>query len=107
MSGNSRGTIMRKWARISAALVMGAVSVYSNGAGGANPEASAVDADSNGAANDVKVLDGAGDPEVPSPVPTSHTSPLMKPNPDGTFTLNITKDADILDTLRVIGYQAQ
>jgi type IV pilus assembly protein PilQ len=31
----------------------------------------------------------------------------MQVNPDGTFTLNITRDADLVETLRLIGFQAQ
>jgi len=106
---------MRNWAKISTVLVMAAASVYSAGAGAANPAASNGQSDSpaapaNISADDIKVVDGATDPFA-SPGPTTRplnaASPSIQPNPDGTFSLNITKDADILDTLRVVGFQAQ
>jgi type IV pilus assembly protein PilQ len=101
---------MRKWATISTAFVMAALSVYSGGAGAANPAGSAGDADSSAATADIKVLDGTSDssaPAVPPTRPPGAASSSIQPNADGTFSLSITRDADILDTLRVVGFQAQ
>jgi type IV pilus assembly protein PilQ len=101
---------MRKWAKISTALVMAAVSVYSGGAGPANPADSNGHADSSAAAANIKVLDGTADPfaaNSPTTKPYTNGASSVQPNADGTFTLSITRDADILDTLRVVGFQAQ
>jgi type IV pilus assembly protein PilQ len=101
---------MRKWAKISTALVMAAVSVYSGGAGPANPADSNGQADSSAAAANIKVLDGTADPfaaNSPTTKPYTNGASSVQPNADGTFTLSITRDADILDTLRVVGFQAQ
>jgi type IV pilus assembly protein PilQ len=101
---------MRKLAKSSAALLMAALSVYSGGAGPANSDGLGAGADSAASTSDIKVLDSA----VNLPASTlsdakssGASSPSLQPNADGTFTLSITKDADILETLRLIGFQAQ
>ena len=102
---------MRKWTKISTVLVMAASSVYSVGAGAANPAVSNGQSDSAStpsAAADIKVVDGANDPFATTTTVThAAVSRTVLPNPDGTFSLTITKDADILETLRTVGFQAQ
>jgi type IV pilus assembly protein PilQ len=77
--------------------------------------------DSKPSPNEVKVLDEPADldgdattrpttapaagADAPQGLPLSPNA--MQVNPDGTFTLNITKDADLVETLRVIGFQSQ
>ncbi|MBV8779988.1 MAG: type II secretion system protein GspD [Phycisphaerae bacterium] len=92
---------MRTWKKIAASFCMAAMSVYSGGAGAANPSDSA-DHPESASANPIRVL--ATDYAAPA-APT--TAPGMRSNSDGTFTLNITRDADLVETLRMIGYQAQ
>ena len=88
---------MRKKHAIAAALVMSAMSVYSARAIGGESAGSAIRVVS---ADHVDLSTSAADV-----APT--TAPSIKQNTDGTFSLTITRDADLIDTLRLIGCQAQ
>lgn len=96
---------MRRNHAIAAALVMSAMSVYSAQAG----TGESADYTANAAANAVKVL-SADLVETAAPadaVAAPTTAPSIKQNSDGTFSLTITRGADLVDTLRLVGYQAQ
>ena len=102
---------MRTWTTIAATFAMGAVSVYSVGAGAGGSADSNDRADASASASAVRVIDNdlSTIKRNVSPVwPTTQSNPQpVQSNPDGTFSLNITKDADIIETLRMIGFQAQ
>ncbi|HVT88416.1 MAG TPA: secretin N-terminal domain-containing protein [Tepidisphaeraceae bacterium] len=89
---------------------MAATSVYSDRAIAAKPARPGDSQDKS--TTDVKVLDEA-DPFASSPTTSPATTEVKSPaapvqlNPDGTFSLNITAGADIVEQLRVIGFQAQ
>ena len=76
---------MRKWTKISTVLVMAASSVYSVGAGAANPAVSNGQSDSAStpsAAADIKVVDGANDPFATTTTVThAAVSRAVLPNP--------------------------
>jgi type IV pilus assembly protein PilQ len=113
---------MRKWTMTAGLLFSAAAAVYSSQAIGANP-AKATKPGSKEAPTDVKVLEGNLDPfaptkptTAPSSQPTAawttadtSTAPpaQMHLNTDGSFSLNIVSGADIVEQLRVIGFQAQ
>src|SRR5262245_2020194 len=109
---------MRKWTMTAGLLFSAAAAVYSSQAIGANPAKATKSNDKNNVATDVKLLEETADPFVsstPSSQPSDQasaqggTSPpaQMQMNADGTFSLNIVSGADIVEQLRVIGFQAQ
>ena len=117
---------MRKWTMTAGLLFCAAASVYSSQAIGAKQSNSARPAGQATPPNGVTVLDDAGaDPFAPTTAPATQPStqpagevteivpsgggpvaPLMM-NSDGTFSLNIVNGADLVEQLRVIGFQAQ
>ncbi len=108
---------MRKWTMTAGLLFSAAAAVYSSQAIGANP-AKATKSKDKQAATDVRLLDESADPFVssaPSSQPSDSTPTVgstappaqMQMNSDGTFSLNIVSGADIVEQLRVIGFQAQ
>jgi type IV pilus assembly protein PilQ len=94
---------------------MAAASVYSDRAIAAKPAKPGTSADKT-PSTDVKLLDET-DPfataPTTAPAAASASGEAKAPaapvqlNPDGTFSLNITAGADIVEQLRVIGFQAQ
>lgn len=109
---------MRKSTKAIAVLFLAAASVYSGQVIGAAPGKSGTKADQKN--TDVKLLEDQQDPFAgpgPSTQPADNTAPATQPahvaapqmqsNVDGTFSLNITNGADLGETLRVIGFQAQ
>jgi type IV pilus assembly protein PilQ len=101
---------MRKWKRLSAAFFIAASSVYSVGASAANPAGQTDQPASNASTGDIKVVDTGTDLltlSQPVSKPRSSSAGSLQQNADGTFTLTITHDADIVQTLRLIGAQAQ
>jgi type IV pilus assembly protein PilQ len=107
---------MRKWTTTAGLLFCAAASVYTSQAIAGRPAKSAKPADQN-LPTDVKVLEESVDPFAPTTSPTSQPSdstaqaggpaaPLHM-NEDGTFSLNIVSGADLVEQLRVIGFQAQ
>jgi type IV pilus assembly protein PilQ len=101
---------MRKNLTLAGLLFMAASSVYSAGAGPANSASYAGKSDSSAAAPaDIKLLDAAAPMNASGIAPATRPSSAssIQPNSDGTFSLTITRDADILDTLRLIGFQEQ
>src|SRR5690349_10016829 len=112
-----RRKIMNKWTKTAGLLFMAAASVYSDRAIAAKPAKPGTSGDKS-AATDVKLLDetdpfaNAGPATAPSAASNSSSDPKapvapLQLNPDGTFSLNITAGADIVEQLRVIGFQAQ
>ena len=124
---------MRKWTMTAGLLFCAAASVYSSQAIGAKQPNSAKPAGQATPPNGVTVLDesapATGDPFAPNATPSTSPStqpstqptaeltevvpsnggpaaPLMM-NSDGTFSLNIVNGADLVEQLRVIGFQAQ
>src|SRR3954468_1436473 len=117
-------TFMRKWTKASGLIFLAAASVYTGEVIGATPanKGKAADAGKN---TDVKLLEdqqdpfatGAGPTTTPTTAPSATATgssangaavvPAMQSNADGTFSLNITNGADLVETLRVIGFQAQ
>ncbi len=104
---------MKKWMKTAGLLFMATASVYSDRAIAAKPGSAANSSDKS-AGTQVKLLDEV-DPFA-SPGPTTEPANTNEPkvpvapvqmNPDGTFSLNITADADVVEQLRVIGFQAQ
>jgi type IV pilus assembly protein PilQ len=118
---------MKNWTKTAGLLFMAAASVYSDRAIAAKPgkaESAATPA------TDVKVIE-ATDPFAgvsavaeapttgPATAPSESSTPIVSatentapaapavPNADGTFSLNITAGADVVEQLRVIGFQAQ
>lgn len=107
---------MRKFTKAAASIFLASLSVYPGGAFGAGPAKSAGDAgdpaSTKGTA--VKLIEDRTDPfaSTPSTAPATNPAvadlqPAMTGNVDGTFSLSITNGADLVETLRVIGYQAQ
>ncbi|MGH7176854.1 MAG: secretin N-terminal domain-containing protein [Tepidisphaeraceae bacterium] len=104
---------MRKWTKAAGLIFLAAASVYSDRVIGASPAKPAKPESRTN--TDVKLLDEPADASgtdasptsQPTTEPSSSVSPSMQTNPDGTFSLNITKDADLVETLRVIAFQAQ
>lgn len=105
---------MNKWTKTAGLIFMAAASVYSDRAIAAKPAKPGSPAD-KAPATDVKLLEET-DPfaSAPTTAPINVTSSENKApvaplqlNPDGTFSLNITAGADIVEQLRVIGFQAQ
>ena len=122
---------MRKWTMTAGLLFCAAASVYSSQAVGAK-QPRAAKANGEAQPNQVNVLDGAtattagdpfaattGDPSTqpatqpndaaPTEVMPSNGGPAapLQMNSDGTFSLNIVNGADLVEQLRVIGFQAQ
>lgn len=121
---------MRSWTKASGLIFLAAASVYSGQVIGATPAKSAKQPADN-KNTDVKLLEDQADPFASAPTtkpadattastatttskavsitPSSPSAvlPAMNANPDGTFSLNITNGADLVETLRVIGFQAQ
>ena len=115
---------MRKWTTTAGLLFMAVASVYSDQASGAKPGKPAKPSDKN-QPTDVKLLDetttdpfATSDPTTqPAGVPqlvntnggtSSSSGPAqLLMNSDGTFSLNIVSGADLVEQLRVIGFQAQ
>jgi len=108
---------MRKWTKTACLLFCAAASVYSDQAIGAKPGRPAKTPDKS-QSSDVKVLEDNVDPFAtePTTAPTTEPSALNVPsgpvaplqmNADGTFSLNIVSGADLVEQLRVIGFQAQ
>ncbi|CAN5695037.1 hypothetical protein BH09PLA1_BH09PLA1_30650 [soil metagenome] len=109
---------MRKSTKAIAVLFLAAASVYSGQVIGAPGAKSGKQAEQKN--TDVKLLEDQQDPfagagpstrPADSATPTNNLSqvalPQMQSNVDGTFSLNITNGADLGETLRVIGFQAQ
>jgi type IV pilus assembly protein PilQ len=118
---------MRKWTKASGLIFLAAASVYCGEVIGAAPANKGKTA--NTAKNtDVKLLEDQQDPFATGAGPTTNPSggsstqpttnaatpsgggavlPAMSSNADGSFSLNITNGADLVETLRVIGFQAQ
>jgi len=112
----ARGTLLRATGPIFAAVV----SVYLAQALVARAASPANINDGKATPADVKVLDeptdlfndgGAATRPTTQPDAQNQGQPVspnaMQVNPDGTFTLNITRDADLVETLRLIGFQEQ
>src|SRR3954471_21339938 len=115
---------MRKWTKASGLIFLAAASVYSGEVIGATPAGKGKAADA-GKNTDVKLLEDQQDPSATGAGPTTKpadvarttttastpnaaaVTPAMQTNADGTFSLNITNGADLVETLRVIGFQAQ
>src|SRR4051812_43321798 len=105
---------MNKWTKTTGLIFLAAASVYSDRAIAAKPAKPGTTGDKS-ASTDVKLLDetdpfaSAGPATAPSAAPTSgdKQAPIapLQLNPDGTFSLNITAGADIVEQLRVIGFQ--
>lgn len=106
---------MKKWIKTAGLIFLAAASVYSDRAIAAKPAKPANATDKP--TTDVKVLEEADPFASPGPTtePTAVTTttdakapaaPVLV-NPDGTFSLNITAGADIVEQLRVIGFQSQ
>ncbi len=110
---------MRKWTMTAGLLFCAAASVYSNQAIGAKGPRTAKPAD-KAQPTDVKLIEEQVDPFAtgdPSTQPTSQPTEVtpssggpaapLQVNSDGTFSLNIVNGADLVEQLRVIGFQAQ
>jgi type IV pilus assembly protein PilQ len=107
---------MRKWTTTAGLLFCATASVYSSqvtGAKGTGPARAAEPPQPT----DVKLLEEAVDPFGPGTQPSTVPSDLstgtpappspLEMNNDGTFSLNIVSGADLVEQLRVIGFQAQ
>jgi type IV pilus assembly protein PilQ len=116
--------IMRKWTTTAGLLFWAAAAVYTDQAIGAKPGKPAKSAPEKSTATDVKILDETTDPfsstdptTAPSTQPASANNAnggstggagsQLQMNSDGTFSLNIVGGADLVEQLRVIGFQAQ
>ena len=108
---------MTKWTKTAGLLFMAAASVYADRAIAAKPGKPAV-SKAQAVPTDVKLLEETDPFAAPAPTtaPTSQpagdsapkaSAAAAQPNSDGTFSLNITAGADIVEQLRVIGFQAQ
>lgn len=116
----ARPRVRRRVARAVGPVFTAILAVYLAQALVARAERPASIADSKPSTGDVKVLDeptdlfndgGATTQPTTQPDTDQQGQPVnpgaMQLNPDGTFTLNITRDADLVETLRLIGFQAQ
>jgi type IV pilus assembly protein PilQ len=109
---------MNKWTKTAGIIFMAAASVYADRATAAKPAKPANSAADKAPATDVKLLEET-DPFAAAPTTAPTTGPSLantenkapaapvQVNPDGTFSLNITAGADVVEQLRVIGFQAQ
>jgi len=115
---------MSKTTKALGLIFLAAASVYSSQVIGAAPAKPGKPNDSKESkSTDVKLLEdpvdstnvaaaGGAPTSQPSEGPATQPSgqmiaPAMQTNADGTFSLNITNGADLVETLRVIGFQAQ
>jgi hypothetical protein len=98
---------MRKSTKAIAVLFLAAASVYSGEVIGAAPAKSGSKFEQKN--TDVKLLEDPERLDAPATQPAAEhvVAPAMQSNVDGTFSLNITSGADLGETLRVIGFQAQ
>jgi type IV pilus assembly protein PilQ len=119
-SPRPRRSAPAKLVRAAGPVFAAALSVYLAQALVARAERSASLSDPQATPADVKVLDeptdlfndgGATTRPATQPEAQTQGQPIspnaMQVNPDGTFTLNITRDADLVETLRLIGFQVQ
>lgn len=102
---------MRKWTRTAGLLFLASASVYANQVFGGKPGNQANPPGRTG----VTVLEENLDPFVQTvadeavveSAPTPKPVGAMHSHEDGTFSLNIVNGADLVEQLRVIGFQAQ
>lgn len=106
---------MKTWKKTAGILFVAAMSVYSDQVIAARP-AKPVSSSDKSQATEVKVLDQATDPfatgdaasaSASSEAQSKAVASPLQVNTDGTFSLNITAGADLVEQLRVIGFQAQ